>query len=133
MSGQNVSHGAYTASDVPNKLKHQAVCLYHQNIRATEEIERLKYEMKNCVDHYTSKYECLTSARRSLQESGVTDAYSMGSISLLVQHIRQCEVSLSQLRSFAPHVQLETTNSSELNMHFPTLPQQNSQTCEISN
>ena len=57
LSGQSANHSVYTASEVPNKLKYQAVRLYHQNARATEEIVRLKCEMKNCVDHYTSKYK----------------------------------------------------------------------------
>jgi len=59
----------------------------------------------------------------------------MGSISLIVKHIRQCEVHLCRLRSFVPHVQLPQLeqDSSEANTRLPTLPQQNSETCEISN
>jgi len=46
LSGQSANHSVYTASEVPNKLKYQAVRLCHQNVRATGDCA-LKCEMKN--------------------------------------------------------------------------------------
>ncbi len=128
------SHCLYTTSDVPNTVKFKAVRLSHQRARATEEITRLESEMRNCVDHFTSKYEYLTSKLRVLQESCGTYTYAMGSVSLLAQHIRQCEVQICRLRCFVSRIQLpqlEAIGSSEMSTHFPNLLKQNSLSREV--
>ncbi len=136
LSDQSGSHSAYTESDVPNNLKYQAVRLRHQSARASEEITRLQSEMKNCVDHYTSKHEYLVRTLQRLQESSATDAYAMGSISLLMQHIKQSKGDLCRLQLLVPHVELPLlvtalASSTETNTRYSTLPQASPLTYEV--
>lgn len=89
----------YTTSDIPDSIKNQAVRLVHQRERAAEEVSRLKSEMQNCIDYYKSEWNNLSKQRQTLIDSCTCDPYTMGSICLLTQHIRQCDWQIAQFTS----------------------------------
>ena len=43
------------SSIVPDNIKQSVVCCYHEKQRASEEVEQLQSEMKNCADHYITE------------------------------------------------------------------------------
>ena len=72
------------SSTVPDNIKQSVVRCYHEKQRASEEVERLQSEMKNCADHYITERNHLLQARKCLQATELQDTYTLGSICLLL-------------------------------------------------
>ncbi len=71
-----------------------------------EEVARLKIDMRNCVHHYVSEYEYLSTARSKLEALEDVDRYTQGSISLLINSITVCEQHLKELNAFVQFIEL---------------------------
>lgn len=100
-------------SEVPNYVKHQAVRALHQCSRSSEEVLRIKDEMRNCVHHYLSIYDMLSSTKQHIIASDESGHYTSGCVSLLTHKMSQCAVHIDRFRCFTSHVPLPEQQMTE--------------------
>lgn len=97
-----------SGTSIPLSVKLDAIRLYHLKMRATEEIEILKNDMKNTYSFYIHERELVKNAAEQTQALEPFLPFEQGCLVLLHQELLSLEATLRNIRSrFMEFVDLE--------------------------